>query len=952
MKKLLTLLLALVAVISVIGAGCQLAGSSGTTVTAEEAQKAKTLIEQKYRGESETTASDYKLDAQVGVDGTIVKVEWSANTDKVSIGTEMDEYGQVTVKVTKTAEEVSYVLTAKIYDSDRNCLETTFNRKIPAYKLYNWEQYLAAEDGEVFSIEGIVTSIWGKSLGNTYNGMYVQDLENKGGYYVYGLTSDAAAAGVKAGMTVSVTGTYIKNYVELKDASCSILDSTIKTVEPTDYTEIFKNATSLKDTALLEKQTLLVTLKGVELQPQSEADVSGSYYRFKLGNLSSYVRISSSVCPMTKEEQAQFKADFAANVGNKADVVGIASAYNGEFYIVPAGAGAYSNYQVITKTDEEKVETELTGAFLFKTVFTEDETITLPTVKTYNDVTFTWASDSANAVVENGELKITMASTTTTATVTLTVKCGEVEKTKTFTLKLQNMTLNHAGTEADPYDCADTLAILNSLATGETYSNEDGTPKKVYIKGYVVVEGTAGNFQSKFYLGATKDTAQADAVYVYSANYSDAVKSIKLGDLVVVSGFLMDFKGTKEVGQAKVDGSTVFPTLVSTDAEQGGGETPDPKPNPEEPTTSHAGTAEDPYTCADALTVLDSLASGTYYMADGAAKAVYIKGYVLDPGTYNSQFGNQNKIYIADAVDSDVKLYVYRAYFSNDITTIAQGDLIIVKGYLTNSTYGKQVSYYDNENAYIVSKTEATQEDLAKLVLAGLTVKTTLDADYTLPTSTLATIVWSVKEESAVLTIENGVAKVTRGTADAQVVLVAKIGEMTKEFPVTVVKADSGENPGETKTVTFNLGKDDTSLKSKDNAGNLIYVHGDGKSATTYTETVGDVTLTISNGTKFSTGATDEKGNGCLKLGTSSKAGSFTITGIPAGVKKVVIYVAAYKAKTASVKVNGEETVLTKKSNDGEYDVIEVLIAEGTTEVTFEVSSGNRAMVNTIEFVY
>ena len=46
MKKLLTLLLALVAVISVIGAGCQLAGSSGTVVTAEEAQKAKTLIEQ------------------------------------------------------------------------------------------------------------------------------------------------------------------------------------------------------------------------------------------------------------------------------------------------------------------------------------------------------------------------------------------------------------------------------------------------------------------------------------------------------------------------------------------------------------------------------------------------------------------------------------------------------------------------------------------------------------------------------------------------------------------------------------------------------------------------------------------------------------------------------------------------------------------------------------------
>ena len=98
--------------------------------------------------------------------------------------------------------------------------------------------------------------------------------------------------------------------------------------------------------------------------------------------------------------------------------------------------------------------------------------------------------------------------------------------------------------------------------------------------------------------------------------------------------------------------------------------------------------------------------------------------------------------------------------------------------------------------------------------------------------------------------------------------------------------------------------------------------------------------------------ARDAKGNGCLKLGTGKKPGSFTITGIPAGVKKVVIYVAAYKANTASVKANGEVTELTKQSDNGEYDVIEVLIAEDTTEVTFEVSSGNRAMVNTIEFVY
>lgn len=946
MKKLLTLLFALVAAMSVIGAGCTIAGSS---TNPEDLENAKVYLEQLYKNQSETTASDYTLHAQVNVGGIMYKVVWtSSDTENVVIGTEVDDNGKIAVDINEeTSVEIHYVLTARIYDANQNYLETSFNRVIPAYSLTSWEDYLAAEDGATLTIKGIVTSIWGKSLGNTYNGMYVQDLENKGGYYIYSLKSDASAEGVKAGMTVSVTGTYIKSYVELKDASCTVLDSTIKTVEPTDYTEIFKNATALTDDALLNKQTLLVTIKGVELQPQSEADVSGNYYRFKLGNLSSYVRISSSVCPMSKEEQAQFKADFAANVGNKADVTGIVSVYNGAFYLVPAGAGAYSNYQVVTKTDAEKVATELDGAFLSKTVFTEAENITLPVVKTYtDDVTFAWASDSEYAVIENGELKITMPSANTTVKITLTATCGEATQTKEFTVTLQNMKLNHAGTEADPFDCADTLAILNSLASGETYSDESGAAIMVYIKGYVVVEGTAGNFQSKFYLGATKDTAQADAVYVYSANYSDAVKSIKTGDLVVVKGFLMDYKGTKEVGQAKVDGTTVFPTLVSTDAQQGGGETPtpdpEPDPDPEEPTTSHAGTEEDPFDCKDAATIMNALESGkTYSDETGAAKLVYIKGYVVDAGSYSTQYKNQNRFYLADSVDAESRVLVFRANYADGVSEITLGELVVVKGFLMDYNGTKEVSFSGKENAYIVSKTAATQEDLAKLVFATLSVKATLNEDYTLPTSTLTTIEWSVKEGTAI-TIEGGVAKVTRGSADAQVVLVAKIGEMTKEFTVTVLKAD--ENPGETKTITFKLGNDVTE--------NPAHSDGDKTAVTTYTETVDGVTLTITSGTNLYQNATDEKGNGCLKLGTSSKAGSFKITSIPAGVKSIKIYVAAYKAKTATVTANGEATKLTKQSNNGEYDVIEVLIAEGTTEVTFEVSSGYRAMVNAIEFVY
>ena len=134
---------------------------------------------------------------------------------------------------------------------------------------------------------------------------------------------------------------------------------------------------------------------------------------------------------------------------------------------------------------------------------------------------------------------------------------------------------------------------------------------------------------------------------------------------------------------------------------------------------------------------------------------------------------------------------------------------------------------------------------------------------------------------------------------------------------------------------TFTLGK---------NVESEEIIHGDGTKSTTYAETAGNYTLKITNGTNLFTGANDAKGNGCLKLGTSKVAGSFSFT-VDGTVKKVKVYVAAYKDKSASV--NG--TKLTKLSDNGEYDVIEIDTSTEKT-VTITVTSGNRAMVNTIEF--
>lgn len=143
----------------------------------------------------------------------------------------------------------------------------------------------------------------------------------------------------------------------------------------------------------------------------------------------------------------------------------------------------------------------------------------------------------------------------------------------------------------------------------------------------------------------------------------------------------------------------------------------------------------------------------------------------------------------------------------------------------------------------------------------------------------------------------------------------------------------------ESLVATFDLGEDGSAT------------HSDGSSATaSYTETVNSYTLSITSGTKMYPSARDAKGNGCIKLGTSSAAASFTIT-VPSDIIKVSFYVAGYKANTAKVSINsGATATISTLSNDGEYTAISVDTTE-TKTVTFEtVSGGYRCMIDKIEY--
>lgn len=127
--------------------------------------------------------------------------------------------------------------------------------------------------------------------------------------------------------------------------------------------------------------------------------------------------------------------------------------------------------------------------------------------------------------------------------------------------------------------------------------------------------------------------------------------------------------------------------------------------------------------------------------------------------------------------------------------------------------------------------------------------------------------------------------------------------------------------------------------------------HVDGSSAqSTYTETVGDYTLSLKNGSSMYPGSRDAKGNGALKIGTGSKTGSFSFT-VPDEVNSVILAVAAYKDNSLTITINGgaAQSISTKSAN-GEYTAITVDTSANKT-VTFATSTGPRAMIDSITYI-
>ena len=439
-KAFLYSLVAVLCLLTVVGCST----SNNTASEPSGLTKAKSYLYAMYKDKAVATASDYTVVDTVMINGVSYSVEWSSDVDASSVSFVPGDKHMVTVDVNeKSPVDVSYTLTATLSDSEGNTETVSFPHTIPAFKESSWAEYKAAADDSTLVVKGIVTGIMSKTKGNSSNCLYLQD--GDGGYYVYAMAADPIESGIEVGMTVRVTGakdTY-SGTLEIANATVEILDSGKTEYAPADWTLKYEAATSLKDEALTKEQALLVTIKGVEVTSQ---DTSSGYYKFKKNGLESYVRISSSVCPIDKDAQTALKNGHAEHYGWTADVTGVICVYDGAFYLSPVeGFDAFTYVSLPEKSDEEKIAFELDSLSL--TDYCAEDTVIALTLEGagYSDVAIEWTSDSPAAVVEGDKLVITLAEEATVATVTAKAKSGDKEGVKEFKVSIDALSTVMAG---------------------------------------------------------------------------------------------------------------------------------------------------------------------------------------------------------------------------------------------------------------------------------------------------------------------------------------------------------------------------------------------------------------------------------------------------------------------------------------------------------------------------
>ena len=141
--------------------------------------------------------------------------------------------------------------------------------------------------------------------------------------------------------------------------------------------------------------------------------------------------------------------------------------------------------------------------------------------------------------------------------------------------------------------------------------------------------------------------------------------------------------------------------------------------------TDHAGTAEDPYSVADALAIAGAIGQGNY------TEKVYIKGLVIDAGEKGEkEVSFLSNIYIADTADG-TKMLVFSANFSETVATIYKDDTVVFHGYITNFNGTLEIAGKDGDYPKMTAVTRGSRTFTVQMENATTTLPTSAPIEST-----------------------------------------------------------------------------------------------------------------------------------------------------------------------------------------------------------------------------
>ena len=421
-KVILSLLLALLVV---FGFAC---GKKPQEQDSGALEKAKSIVYNMYKDGAETTASDYQLVSHVAVDGVQYNVEWTVEVKSGSaedVKVEAKEGEKTLIKINKfAAAEVVYDLVATIKD-DKGSISVTFSRKVPAFALTTWAEFMAAEKGTMVNVRGRVTYAWKETDSTAL--VYFQNED--GGFYAYRLAiTPESFETLVPGVEILVTGTkdIYSTVFEVVSATFEVIDATPQVPAVTDITALFDAAEKISDKALTDKQGMLCTLKGVEL-----LNIEDKYLWFQRSGKKAYIYISSSTCFATADQQAALKAKMVN--GQTADITGFVSLYNNEIQFLPMDDNAIvhvteelTDDQIIAKAEEKALALAGEGEVSANLdLFTS----------TPQGATVTWTSGNTDLIDNEGKI-VSYPLEATDVELTAHIVAGSKEKDVKVTVKV------------------------------------------------------------------------------------------------------------------------------------------------------------------------------------------------------------------------------------------------------------------------------------------------------------------------------------------------------------------------------------------------------------------------------------------------------------------------------------------------------------------------------------